>query len=107
MNDTTNRILRSGIQGAVAAAVLILGNQLLTVDNITDVAWWKNLAGAALVGFITAIVSAIHNLILDPSPIPSLQPDPTIPLPDDKDVDADGDDNAAGAEGIPVDEDAP
>jgi hypothetical protein len=101
MNDTVNRILRSGIQGAVAAAVLILGNQILTVDNITDVAWWKNLAGVAAVGFITAIVSAIHNLVLDPSPIPSLAPDPVIPLPDDLDVNEDGDDNDAGPNGSP------
>jgi hypothetical protein len=103
MNDTLNRILRSGIQGAVAAAVLILGNEILTVDNITDVAWWKNLAGVAAVGFITAIISAIHNLVLDPSPIPSLAPAPTIEVPNDKDPAADGDDNEAGADGIPED----
>ena len=74
MNDTLNRVIRSGLQGAVAAAILILGNQAFDVHSVSDVSWWKNLGAAVVVGAVTAIVSAIHNVVLDPSAIPSLAP---------------------------------
>lgn len=74
MNDTLNRVIRSGLQGAIAAAVLILGNQAFDVNSVSDVSWWKNLGAAIIVGAVTAIISAIHNLVLDPSRIPSLAP---------------------------------
>ena len=84
MNDTMRKIVRTGLQGAVTAALLILGNNAFDVNSVSDVAWWKNLGAAIAIGAVTAIVAAVHNLVLDPSRIPSLAypaPAPPVDVP--------------------------
>lgn len=105
MNDKLQRVARTAIAGFVTGAITALSTTQVDWVNVNlDV---LRVVGAAVFSAgVAGAWSAIHNFILDPSPVPSLAPAPTIPVPNDKDPQADGDDNDAGADGIPVDEDA-
>lgn len=98
MSDKLNRVIRTALGGFVSGVLIALGNAEVNWETINLDAV-KVLAAGAITAGVTAAVSAVHNYLLDPSPLPSLAPAPTIPV--DKDPAADGDDNAAGADGIP------
>jgi hypothetical protein len=94
MSDKLNRVLRTALGGFVSGVLIALGNAQVNWETVNLDAV-KVLAAGAITAGVTAAVSAVHNYLLDPSPIPSLAPAPVIPLPEDKDTGADGNDELA------------
>lgn len=74
MNDKLARIMRTAMQGFVSGAVLALAQSQFDLATITNVTIVKGLVFSLVLAGVTGAVSAIHNLLVDPSFIPSLAP---------------------------------
>lgn len=73
MPDKLNRVLRTALGGFVSGVLIALGNTQIDAETINlDTA--KVIIAGLIVAGVTAAVSAVHNYLLDPSPIPSLAP---------------------------------
>lgn len=86
MSDKLNRVVRTALGGFVSGVLIALGNAQVNWETVNLDAV-KVIAAGAITAGVTAAVSAVHNYLLDPSPIPSLAPTPTIA----EDPNADGD----------------
>jgi peptidoglycan/LPS O-acetylase OafA/YrhL len=74
MNDQLRRVLRTIGQGFVTGALLALYQQIQNPIAHLDMTWARAFAWALVTGGVAGVVSAGHNFVLDPSPVPSMAP---------------------------------
>lgn len=71
--DARNRALRSTLQSAAAAGVVILITTAVSLAGGGSFSW-PALRGALAVAVLTPIAAAVHRLYVDPSGLPSATP---------------------------------